>query len=293
MIEKKVVVVMFLAFALLMNTVVMAQAEIRKDGLTASEMLLQGKENLGETFKTTMELNSQKKFTGYTKQLIADSKNKGKFIEVEQKIDDVAIDRSIIIGVVQKHEKLEKEYYRSVSLMDPMLTSEQFQDGNVFYGRMGNDKWMKVVTNPTVMKVLEEADKELINSYATYADDQKINGKMYHVIKLNPDSEGIKKITLKVMDKVINESISKSKGAINRKELETLILKELSRKEKESSSTYYINAGTRVLELLDTTELSTLTMDKLNIEVMNVNHSKFYDFNQPVAFPQIVPKDIQ
>lgn len=52
----------FLAFVLLMNSATMAQKEIMKNDLTASEMLLKGKENLGETYKLTTDLKSQKDY---------------------------------------------------------------------------------------------------------------------------------------------------------------------------------------------------------------------------------------
>lgn len=284
--------VIFLALILLMNSVTMAQKEITVKGLTASEMLLKGMDNLGETYKLTMDLKV-KKLTGFSKQLVPDPKNSGMFIEKEQEINQIIEDHSFVVGVVEKNDEISKEYYKSISLLDPTATSEQLLEQNIFYGRMGNGKWQKHVTNPIVVDIIKETEKELIKIYATYASDEIINGKNYYKISYQPNYDFKKVIALKVMDQIVNKSLTTSDTKIDEDEIKTLLLKEISKKDKDLSTTYYINQETQVLELMHKTEIVTFTYDKMDIKLSNTSESKYYDSNQPVIFPEIVLEDIQ
>lgn len=225
--------------------------------------------------------------------MVADPNNNGKFVEKDQEINQLIEDHSFIIGVIEKNDKASKEYYRSISLLDPTSTSEQLLEQNIFYGRIGDGKWVKKITNPIVVDILKETEKELIKTYATYASDEIINGKNYYKISYSPNNDMEKVIALKVMDKIVNKSLAESDTELDSNEIKTLLLKALSKKNKAIAITYYINKETQVLELMHKTEVITMTSDKMDIKLSNTSESKYYDFNQPVTFPEIVLEDIQ
>ncbi|WP_099191550.1 hypothetical protein [Tepidibacter mesophilus] len=287
--NKKITLMMVLLLILSMTITSIAQEGIKKDGLTASEMITKAIYNKGETFKVTTELNSHKKFIDYSIEKIPDPNNEGKLIEEEQKIDE----KSYVVGVIEKSEKSRKEYYKTISLMDPLSTSEQFWNRNVFYGRINDNKWIKKVVNPVIIEILTETDKELINLFATYDKDTVVDGKNYYVINLDVKNDVRKEISLKVMDKICNESLLETNTEMNKEEIKKELLKKFSDKNMKTSSKYYINKDTKILELVDKTEVGTVTVDKMTIEINNTAKYKYYDFNQPVNFPEINPEDLQ
>ncbi|WFD09861.1 hypothetical protein [Tepidibacter hydrothermalis] len=291
--NKIITLMMVLLLILSMTMTSMAQEGIKKDGLTASEMIQKGIYNQSQTVKVTSELNSHKKFTGYSIEKIPDPNNEGKFIEEEQKIDESMDDKSYVVGIIEESEKSRKEYYKSISLIDPLSTSEQFWDQNVFYGRMGENKWIKKVMDPVFIEILRETDKEVINRFATYDKDTLIDGKEYYVINLNAKNDVRKEIALKVMDKICDKSLLETNPEINKEEIKKQLLKKFAYSNINTSSKYYINKDTKILEFIDKTEIGTITIDKMNIEMSNTIKYKYYDFNQPVNFPEILPEDVQ
>jgi hypothetical protein len=198
--------------------------EITKDGLTASEMLIQSNDaftNQYTTFKVNGTMSMNTKTTGSMMTKKPDPNNEGQFIEEEKKINENVDMTMSQEGIFEKPEKLYmKTTFSTKNVPEKKIppSSEMIMDQGVMYTRIeGKIKWVKIDMNPMMREIkkitgtdgtsmnMTKEQMELLGMYASYDENKVIDGKEYYVININMDSAALKEITSKAMDKIYDQ----------------------------------------------------------------------------------------
>ncbi|QXM07005.1 hypothetical protein [Crassaminicella indica] len=222
--NRKIALFMVLIFIVSMTITAVAQEDITKDGLTASEMLIKATNTFNNQYTTckfSNTTNVNTKTTGSMNIKKPDPNAEGKFIEEEQKIDE---NTNMVILQEGIFEKPEKIYVKTtISLKDmpqeqKPQTSETFMDKGIMYIKSGeNAKWIKIDINPLMAEIkkiigndranvgMTKEQMELFGMYATYDEDTVIDGKEYYVINVNMDSAALKEVYNKLINKMFDQ----------------------------------------------------------------------------------------
>ncbi|QZY55079.1 hypothetical protein [Crassaminicella profunda] len=222
--NKKIALLMILIFIVSMTITSMAQEEITKDGLTASEMLLTVNDafnNQYTTFKFNGTMNMNTKTTGSMMIKKPDPNNEGQFIKEEQKLDQNVDMTMVQEGIFEKPEKVYVKTTASIKNMpkeQKPQSSEVLMDQGVMYMRAReNAKWIRLDINPMMQEMkkmmgndgtnmgMTKEQMELFGMYAAYDENTVIDGKEYYVINVNMDSAALKEVYSKLIDQMFDQ----------------------------------------------------------------------------------------
>ncbi|MCT4595476.1 MAG: hypothetical protein N4A57_14600 [Anaeromicrobium sp.] len=328
--NKKISLLMILIFIVSMTVTAMAQEEITKDGLTASEVLIKSNDTFNNQyttlkFKGTTNMNT--KTTGSMMIKKTDPNNEGQFVEEEEKVDENVDMTMSQEGIFEKPEKVYVKTTTSVKNMpeeQKTQSSEVLMDQGVMYMRIGeNTKWLKLDINPMMQEMkkimgndgtnmgMTKEQMELFGMYASYDENTVIDGKEYYVINVNMDSTALKEITSKAMDKIFDQfekimeetekTEAKTESTQTKSEQPEMDKETLKKQMQEMFSKmnmnvtykYYINKETKMYEFMDISQIIDMNTDKIHIQTTSTGKYKYYDFNKEVTFPIINAENLQ
>ncbi|TCO78029.1 hypothetical protein [Marinisporobacter balticus] len=317
--NKKITLLMVLVLMVSMTITSMAQGEITKDGLTASEMLIKASETMDTTYHTfkfsgTMNINT--KITGSMATPKTDAE--GNIIEEEKKIDKNTEMIMTQEGIFQKPQKV---YVKTIASLKNMpegqnQTSEVFMENGSMYMRTAKgEKWIKIDIDPIMQEfqsmlgsnssniALTKEQMDLFGMYASYDADAVVDGKSYYVMDVTMNSAALKELCSKVADKMLDQiqktetqtekTDAKTAPKISQEELKQQIQETFSKMKMEITYKYYINQETKMYEFMDIAQTIDMDMEKMHTNTVSNGKYKYYDFNKEVTFPVINPEDIQ
>lgn len=311
--NKKIALLMVLIIILSMTITSMAQGEVTKDGLTASEMLIKASETMNnscDTFKLSGTTNTNKKVTG--SMVIPTPDTDGNIIEEEKKIDKTTSIVMIQEGIFQKPQKVYVKTTTSPKDMpeNQIHNSEVFMENGTMYMRIDkNTKWNKINIDPIMQEfqsilgnnssniTLTKKQMELFGMYASYDEKAVIDGNSYYVINVTMDSTALKELCSKFTDKILNQlqkskaQTEKTNGEIvpqmSKEKITQQLQKMFSQMNINISYKYYINQETKMYEFMDIAQTIDMDIEKLHTNIISNGKYKYYDFNKEVTFPVI------
>ncbi|SKC83467.1 S-layer homology domain-containing protein [Maledivibacter halophilus] len=308
-----------------------------RNGLSADDILEMANENLKEqkTFKANgkMDVDMKMSIEGLPED-----------IKEQEALTDDQMNMKMNMEFDIQTENPDRSYVKQVLKtnadgVETEETTEGFIDGNTMYQKMSlsGDKWIKTdissiqsqiqsLQGNDPQNIVEVSDKELMfyKNYASYGENEKIDGKEYYVINVDIDKEAYKKFMKDYMGEIMNASIDLSLQ--QQSEIDNLqedaaemdMVKEgvkqmIDDMDMEMSSKYYINKKTMNYEKVDTDATMYMNMDKFmeliaqmaekdeaidlsNVKMNMVYNMKgqfnYYDLGEEVIFPEITEDDI-
>lgn len=308
-----------------------------RDGLDADEVLVLANKKLEEqkTYKAKGNFDISMKMN--VEGLPAED-------ELEQQMLDQGMNMDMVMEFDMMAENPDKAYIKEIiksntGEIESEETVEVFMDDSSMYQRMAlsGEKWIKndmssiqnqiqsiQNNNPQDMTHLSDEELMFYKDYASYSEDEKVNGKEYYVINVDIDKEAYKKFfqeyTKEIMDASINASLEQQKEVADlndqtQAELEMtkqFVAQMVENMDMEISYKFYINKNTKSYEKMDAQLDMYMNMDSLiqmfaqmaeeddvdlsKIKVEMVMHMDgqfdYYDFGKEVTFPQITENDI-
>lgn len=310
-----------------------------RDGLAADEILILANEKLEEqkTFKATGKLDMDMSMS--VEGLPAED-------EVEKELLDQGMSMQMVMEFDMQSENPDKSYIKEVvksntAGVESEDTVEVFMDGSSMYQKMtlSGDKWVKSDissmqsqiqslqdNNPQNMAQLSEAELAYYKDYATFGENEIIDGKECYVVNIDLDKEAyerfLKEYTQEIMEASMNASLEQQnevnvldeESAAELEMAKQLTAQMLETMDMEMSTKYYINKNTMNYEKADMSMNMYMNMDsliqmilamseedvddadlsKIKVEmVINMDGQfDYYDFGKEVTFPEITEDDI-
>lgn len=303
-----------------------------REGLSADEILVIADEKMKEekTYKASgkLDMNMKMNVEGFP----ADS-------EVEEKLANQGMNMDMVINLDMKAENPDKAYISETIKADsPELQDEEvieiFMDGSIMYQKMSmsGDKWIKndmssiqnkiqslQNNNPQNMTQLTDEQLQFFKQYASYDEDQKIDGKEYYVVNVDVDKDAYKRFFKEYTKEIIDVTLEQQQqmnsleeqDEATRDKTKQLIEQVIENMDMEISYKFYINKGTKEYEKMDIDQNIYMNMDSFiqmiaqmteeevdlsKVKVEMITHMKgqfnYYDLGKEVSFPEITDNDI-
>ncbi len=288
----------------LQELVARAKPVFTREGMTAPEILEKASDNLLElkTLKYNLEMDVISNIVDKTDEENPVEAESAVVMQMDAIMDQenniVYIVNNIAMGI--EDEEIETS---SEILMD---------NYNMYMKLPGEDKWIRQDLDP-MMKELEELlgmnmeqspgiskqQMELFGVKATYLPDQIIDDNEYYVLFTTIDSDSIKETVDEILDKILDLSIDMM-GASDEipsedemaAVMKAFISEMIKNMDMEIEYKYFINKESKLIEKMDINQVMYMMMGTIENFAVSTGSFDYYDFNEPVTFPEIKDEDI-